>query len=135
VSEKRLFTLKEANALVPRVNDLLQRLQASTETLTTLQARVEEFRARKREGDHAIPGEAKIAQESLAEATRIATEMRGSLTELQEIGCEVKDVRTGLVDFPSLREDRTVYLCWRIGEDEIRYWHELDTGFAGRQAL
>jgi hypothetical protein len=131
--EPRFFTLEEANALVPRVNDLLQALQHSTETLQSLQARLEDFRARKREGDHA--DEARITQDALTEATSLAEEMRASLTELREIGCEIKDVRTGLVDFPSLRENRTVYLCWRLGEDEIRYWHELDAGFAGRQAL
>ena len=61
--------------------------------------------------------------------------MRSLATELEEIGCELKDVHTGLLDFRSLREDRVVYLCWRLGEDEIRFWHELDTGFAGRQPL
>jgi hypothetical protein len=51
------------------------------------------------------------------------------------MGCELKGIEEGLIDFPSPREGRTVYLCWKLGEDSIGSWHELDTGFAGRQPL
>ncbi len=61
--------------------------------------------------------------------------MRDAVEELQEAGCELKDPATGLIDFLSLRDGREVYLCWRLGEDRIRFWHDLATGFAGRQPL
>jgi hypothetical protein len=61
--------------------------------------------------------------------------MQNALLTIQELGCELKDIDMGLVDFPALREGRVVYLCWRYGEDRLRYWHELDAGFAGRQPL
>ncbi len=61
--------------------------------------------------------------------------LRAAIEELQEAGCELKDPDTGLIDFLSLRDEREVYLCWRLGEDRIRFWHDLDTGFAGRQPL
>ncbi|MGH7488523.1 MAG: DUF2203 domain-containing protein [bacterium] len=51
------------------------------------------------------------------------------------MGCELKGVDEGLIDFPSEREGQTVYLCWKLGEERIEWWHELDTGFAGRQRL
>jgi hypothetical protein len=54
---------------------------------------------------------------------------------IQELGVLIKDVNTGLLDFPSLRDGKLVYLCWRYGEDDIRFWHEVDSGFAGRQAI
>jgi hypothetical protein len=50
-------------------------------------------------------------------------------------GAEVKDINTGLLDFPALREEHEVYLCWKYGEQQIEYWHEIDTGFAGRQPI
>ena len=55
--------------------------------------------------------------------------------ELGQLGVELKDYFTGLIDFPSLRNGRPVYLCWRMGEAEVAYWHELEAGFAGRQKL
>ena len=69
------------------------------------------------------------------EAERRVQAIQQSMQRLTELGVEVKGIEDGLVDFPSLREGRLVYLCWRIGEPDILYWHELDAGFRGRQAL
>jgi hypothetical protein len=57
------------------------------------------------------------------------------LTELQGYGCELKGLEQGLVDFPAMMEGRQVYLCWQYNEPEIKFWHDVDAGFAGRQAL
>jgi hypothetical protein len=57
------------------------------------------------------------------------------VTELRQIGCELKGVEQGLIDFPALREGRVVYLCWQYDEPEVAFWHEVDAGFAGRQPL
>jgi hypothetical protein len=131
----RLFTLEEANALLPQIRELLASIQAQAARLSELQRRLEAFREQKRRGEHEVAGEAGLVQQLLGEANRIGTELQQTVRELLSLGCELKDAQTGLVDFPALREDRTVYLCWRLGEDEIRYWHELDAGFAGRQPL
>ena len=61
--------------------------------------------------------------------------MEEALLAIREIGCELKDIDQGLLDFPALVENHEIYLCWRYGEDRIRYWHEMDEGFAGRQPL
>ena len=58
-----------------------------------------------------------------------------ALEEVQELGVVVKDIDSGLVDFPSVREGEPVLLCWRLGEDEVRFWHGLEDGFAGRRPI
>lgn len=68
-------------------------------------------------------------------ATRALRQAQQTVEELHALGCEVKDLEMGLVDFRSLREGREVYLCWHVGEETISYWHELDAGFGGRQPL
>ena len=57
------------------------------------------------------------------------------VAELTEIGCEMKDLRTGLVDFLSEMDGREIYLCWQVGEEAVEHWHELTEGFAGRRPL
>ena len=69
------------------------------------------------------------------ELARHIQALRALAAELERLGCELKDPNTGLIDFLSLRDGRAVYLCWHLGEERINYWHELQTGIAGRQAL
>ncbi|MEE8112255.1 MAG: DUF2203 domain-containing protein [Acidobacteriota bacterium] len=66
---------------------------------------------------------------------RFLENLHSSLQDVTTLGCEVKDLETGLIDFPSLREGRIVYLCWRLGEDRIGHWHEVEAGFAGRKPV
>jgi hypothetical protein len=70
-----------------------------------------------------------------AEIEREAGEIARCIDRIQELGVLVKDLDSGLVDFPALREGLEVLLCWKLGEDEIRYWHGLEEGFAGRKEL
>jgi hypothetical protein len=76
-------------------------------------------------------GGSQAASEAVVEFNRFDALVR----QVQALGAELKDLNTGLLDFPSLRDGREVYLCWRHGEDDIHFWHELDAGFAGRQPL
>ena len=69
------------------------------------------------------------------EAQALVKRLNELLAEINGLGCELKGLDEGLIDFPTERDGRTVYLCWRLGEERIAYWHELDTGFAGRQPL
>lgn len=61
--------------------------------------------------------------------------LREDVARIEQIGCVIKDIDTGLVDFPSLVADEQVYLCWKLGEERIGYWHRMDEGFAGRKPL
>lgn len=75
------------------------------------------------------------SQDIEIEVQQLAAEMQGYVQELRELGIEVKDFQLGLVDFPAERDGRPVYLCWKLGEPAVQYWHELDTGYADRQPL
>lgn len=57
------------------------------------------------------------------------------LHQLQELGIEIKDLTTGLIDFVCLKDDREIYLCWKYNEDTIQFWHEIEAGFQGRQKI
>jgi hypothetical protein len=81
---------------------------------------------------HSSAGRVLVVREQTAKAAAALDEL---LRQLRDLGAEVKGIDQGLVDFPSLRDGRLVYLCWQVGEDRVMYWHELDAGFAGRQPL
>ncbi len=123
---QRLFTLQQANALLPKVRELLKELLDAREKIVEAQPELWPV-LEKSVGN----GGGKKAGEML----RYFEIIQRNAQAIQEIGIEIKDINTGLIDFPSERDGRTVYLCWRYGEGEIAYWHELDAGFAGRQPL
>lgn len=127
----RLFTLEEANALIPRVREIILSIQANKEATDAARVEFENLDA-----SHARGNGYDMKREQLA--TRITDKMRAirhDLEALHEIGCQIKDVDMGLVDFPGMRNGQVVNLCWRLGEEEIAYWHSLDTGFGNRQPL
>ena len=123
----KTFTLEEANALLPTVRKKLERIQKLYATLggyresAKLAAIASEF------GGGMADGPAYV---------RALYEVGKLTTDLHDLGVQLKDYSRGLIDFPSVREDRVVLLCWQIGEgDEIEWWHELEAGFTGRQRL
>ena len=129
----RLFTLEEANELVPFLKDAFQRLAPAQEELTTIQERLLGLqRQRRSNGSSSSESESSRLQDEL---DRLVRGFEGTLEEITDRGIIVRDVASGLVDFPSLREGREVYLCWISGEDQVEYWHETDRGFAHRQPL
>jgi hypothetical protein len=128
---RRLFTLAEAQELLPVVRRLIEELQDGKYDLERASEHFDELLARTGGNGH--------LQEDLA-STRARSEMLAMqlqklYSELDALGVELKGIDEGLVDFPSQRDGRTVYLCWRLGEDRIEWWHEVDAGFAGRQPL
>lgn len=125
-----LFTLAEANALLP----------ALIPVLTTLRDQKTAFDEARRSLGRLSPtmrgnGHGAQAAELEATLTRLAEAMSAGVRQIVAQGVEVKDLDLGLIDFPSLRDGRVVYLCWRLGEESIAYWHDLSAGFAGRQPL
>ncbi|HUX87349.1 MAG TPA: DUF2203 domain-containing protein [Chloroflexota bacterium] len=128
----RVFTLGEANRLVPRLENLfdrLNRLRASAQPIQASMTHVEQY------GYSNGVDQATKLRELRGQLDAKLNELKVVFEEITALGCEVKDAEVGLVDFPAERDGRVVYLCWRRGEDQIRYWHELDAGFAGRQPL
>jgi len=129
----RLFTIDQANAMLPLV-------RAITTDLAILAKDVVERRHRLAlltSGRDLKPGDPysdELAQME-AELERDATRLQEYVEELRELGVEPKGAVEGLVDFPCKMDGKTVYLCWKLGEPEVLYWHDLDTGFSGRQPL
>ena len=131
--QHRQFTLEEANELVPWLEATFQKLVPAQEELTNLQSRLLALqRQRSSNGSSSSQSEVTRVQEEL---NRLVQRFEESLQEITDQGIVVRDVARGLVDFPSLREGREVYLCWIGGEEQIEFWHETDRGFAHRQPL
>ena len=129
----RHFTPEEANAALVEVRPLVARLVALREEHVDALDRQEELEGRIRGNGGGIPP-ATLA-EAAAEVENVARQLAKVVDEIAAHGAQVKDPDEGLIDFPALRRGETVLLCWKLGEDEIRYWHRVEDGFAGRQEL
>jgi hypothetical protein len=129
----RHFTPEEANAALGRVRPLVERMVAHRQAHAAALTRQEELETHIRGNGGGIPPA--MLAEAAAEVEREARELARLVDEIAAHGAEVKDLDEGLIDFPALRQGETVLLCWRLGEDEIRYWHRLEDGFAGRRPL
>lgn len=128
----RTFTLEEANALLPRLREILGEMQQRNSELDRLRGELAELARRAAGNGHLLQSELRRKRD---EAQTMAQRLNELLAEINGLGCELKGLEQGLIDFPAERDGRTVYLCWQYGEDEIGYWHELETGFAGRRPL
>jgi len=127
---RRYFTVEEARALVPRLRAILVALQAEKRELDR------ELNELRRIAPLAfLNGNAQKLQAHEERITTLARSIREKVRAIHEMGVEVKDLDMGLVDFPSLREGREIYLCWKIDEPTVAFWHDLDTGFRGRRPL
>lgn len=123
----KLFTIEEANAMLPNLRRKLTRIQK-------LYAEIGGLREQARAA--AAASEFGGGMEGGAGYVRSLYEVGKITTEINEAGIQLKDYTRGLIDFPSRRGDRIVLLCWQLGEgDEIEWWHDTEAGFAGRQPL
>ena len=129
----RHFTPEEANDALVEVRPLVERMVAHRRAHSEALERQEELDGRIRGNGGGIPP-AQLA-DAAAEVDREARLLAQVIDEIGEHGAEVKDLDEGLIDFPALRRGETVLLCWKLGEDRIRYWHTVEDGFAGRQPL
>ena len=129
----RTFTPEEANDALAEVRPLAERMVAARQELAEAQrAQAELVAVIAGNGGGVDPGELARASK---EVERLAGEIVAAVQQIQDLGAVVKDVDSGLVDFPAVHRGRDVLLCWRLGEDEVGHWHDLESGFAGRQEL
>lgn len=128
-----LFTLEQAEAMLPEVRDELLSMQACKRELDDLRTALVRV-AETLTGNGHVKDEDGLAQKR-RRAEELVDDLNQRLMRINGWGIELKGIDEGLIDFPSERGGRTVYLCWRLGEDHIGWWHELDAGFAGRQPL
>ena len=124
----KIFTVDEANALLPSVRKIVRKIQRAHENLS-------QFREEAKKASEAAEQGGGGVSNGIAYAAALA-ELTVQIQELESLGVQLKDFERGLVDFPSLRDGRVVLLCWQMGEgDELEWWHDVDAGFAGRTPL
>lgn len=130
---ERYFTTEEARAVLPEVRVLAERMVAHRRALAVATVRHARIASKiAGNGGGVRPNEIDRLRETMnAEAAGVVR----CVEELQLLGVVVKDLDEGLVDFPALRGDEEVLLCWRLGEEDIGFWHTTDEGFAGRRPL
>ncbi|HET9424129.1 MAG TPA: DUF2203 domain-containing protein [Gemmatimonadaceae bacterium] len=123
------FTVEQANATLPLVRkiveDIVRQYRVWNEKLNEIDLVAASGRA----------GDAEIADRLANEAQSLAREIEGFRRELADLGIQIKDPGIGLVDFPSTMGNRPVFLCWRLGEPDVGFWHEVNAGYTGRQPL
>ena len=127
MGKKKYFSVEDANSIITEISPLLQEL---VELKKNIELKVPKLK----------PAMSKISSngggyKSLNEHLVSIGKMEELVSALNSTGCILKDVNTGLVDFPHLRDGREVYLCWKLGEKKISFWHETDAGYAGRKPV
>lgn len=131
MAELKIFTVDEAERTLPLVRKIVHDLLEEYPRWRSAVSHYEILSG----GARADWGETPELLEARTAVTTLAERINNYLGELAGIGCVFKGFDAGLVDFYSLRDDRLIFLCWRLSEDRIRYWHEIDSGFSGRQPL
>jgi hypothetical protein len=126
------FTREEAEALLPQISVVLRKIQERRRELQQSEEELGALRLQAMGNGHHLHERMMELQRELA---RHIQALQALVNDLKEFGCELKDADSGLIDFLSLRNGDEIYLCWRLGEKRINFWHHLDAGFAGRQPL
>ena len=130
---QRIFTPEEANATLPDLRPLVEDMVAAKRALDEAQERADEVNARISGNGGGLPPAQLAEVHDLV--SRRATALAQALEQVQALGVIVKDLDSGLVDFPSVRDGEDVLLCWQLGEDEVGFWHTYEDGFAGRRPI
>jgi hypothetical protein len=130
----QLFTLAEAENLIPLLERLLGEALAMKTEYEEADGAIQSTSERV-----AMMGGTMVnrhqAMDARARREVAAVRLRRAVEQVQETGCQVKDLDIGLVDFPAMRHGEEVYLCWKVGETSIEYWHGVDEGFGGRKPI
>ncbi len=132
--QNKYFSIEEANRALPLVKAIVEDIVRQSRLVDSLQQRISRLPR-----EHRRSGGDDLYSEELAQ-TQNELEVEGErlqsyVDELKSLGVELKSDEIGLCDFRSLMNGREVYLCWRLGEPAVTFWHELDAGFAGRQRI
>ena len=131
-NQLKVFTIEEANQLLPKLNPLLRQLQEKRKRILSLEVEIDtlELVAEKDED-----GFSPSLNKKVDEYTKAVSSFYVLIEEVHDMGCFLKDLDTGLVDFYALYHGRKVYLCWKLGESKVDHWHEVGKGFSSRELL
>jgi len=122
----KYFSIEEAEALIPRLKEIFS---SAHHTKCLMERRIEEWR---RQSKSLSPADEAVSR---GQIEYLAQQLDNQLREVMALGCMVKDLDLGLIDFPARIEDREGYLCWKLGEDHIEHWHGLTEGYQGRKKI
>ncbi len=132
----KVFTVDEANSMIPKLTGRLKELRSQREKIFSAERKkaVEELSWLREDGTVSPKAEAEVSRldKLIEEWLKI---FEADLEAFNGLGVELKDLNEGLVDFFAARGETLVYLCWKEGEDSVRFWHDIETGFAGRKSL
>jgi hypothetical protein len=124
----KLFTVEEANTLLPSVRPIVKTIQRAHRRLVSFQTAAQEAAEGAKQGGGGMRQGARYA--------RLLVELSLRAGELETLGVQLKDYAQGLIDFPSMRDGRVVLLCWKADEgNQVEWWHDVEAGFGGRQPL
>ena len=124
--EERIFTLAEANQLLPQLRSILEEVEGEWSRMKALNPEIQKVRDR-------VPADAFTPHG--VEYVEAVSHLLFRLHQIKDMGVVVKDVEKGLCDFPYMRHGRVVYLCWHRGESAVGFWHDIETGFASREPV
>ena len=140
----RFYDLDSANARIPEVREILEQLKSQREDLIRLRDLVLERQEAVEAGGDPSGGQSRPGDDDEPEdelrlirlrMQGLIDQMQAAVARLDDLGITLRDIESGLIDFPALASGRQIWLCWRLGEDDIGWWHELNEGFSGRRAL
>ena len=132
--EDRLFKREEAEALLPLIEQHLTGAIQNKKRVDEFDAEFTQVQNRILLQGGLLPNYGPLARMRM-EREALAGSLRDAVSEIESNGCVVKDLDLGLVDFPSIVNDEQVFLCWKLGEPGIRFWHHMSEGFSGRKPL
>jgi len=122
----KYFTLQEANQALESIRPWMDEVQAIRQEILAHQPEIWNV-MEKASGNGGNP--------TLSRMVKTFDRLDELVHKIQDMGAIIKDINTGLLDFPALKEGREVYLCWKYGEMDVEFWHEIEDGFAGRQSI
>lgn len=122
---RKHFDLAEARALLPAIRRWFQEIWNRSEALQSCETRLEGL----------VPTGLDRGGDLVNEWTRNLIHLQSTLNQFNRRGILVKDLNRGLIDFPAVRGDKEILLCWEMGEEDIEHWHDLDSGYSGREPL
>ena len=128
----KVFTFEEANELLPRLMELLGELKSQRSGIQALEVEIDSLELIVQKDEHGI---SPVLSAKVDVYTRAVNRFYALVEKIHGLGCFLKDVDLGLIDFYFLHEGRIVYLCWKLGEEQACHWYEVDKGFAFRQPL
>jgi hypothetical protein len=131
----KIFSVEEANRMIPFLTQAMGSLTAMAREIAALQKEVKILGAIESSGATSRNMDVRALREGEARCARLIEEFRLALQDFGSRGCILRDLDLGLVDFYTMARDRVVCLCWRLGEPSIMHWHSTDEGFSGRRPL